>query len=438
MIKTKLSWTVGNIKKMYEEKKTLSFSHPIQRDSGQWTKRQMSLLVHSLLANYPVPNIYVLRCDSQQIDEKGKPIFTHSVLDGKQRLTVILSYINGDFSLEDDIPDVTIEDVTCNIGGKYFSDLDQDVQYEIMRYKFEIYAFEDCSDTEIEEIFFRLNNSTPLSKSQKAKALIGVNVAKLINELLSMKFFRKSCNFSGAQRKSNDDQRCLFQGMMVLDANYSHFELKDLCENSIMAYAESIRGNFTALQENTIRSAIEFLSDAFPVYDKNLRKIHLPMLIYMADVAMDKEIRPLDFRHWWEYFTSEAELFEVYKGFCSVGSTKLNKVKGRLFYMAKSFTNYFETDMPDEFVDFITPEELEAKSEDITVALEAKTDLQMVEAKELTSDEVQDASHVNESSKENLALKDDRPETFESTTDESVIESTEEEIPAALQFDVAD
>ena len=34
----------------------------------------------------------------------------------------------------------------------------------IKRYKFEIIAFEDCGNREIEEIFFRLNNSTALTK----------------------------------------------------------------------------------------------------------------------------------------------------------------------------------------------------------------------------------------------------------------------------------
>ena len=69
MNKTKLSWTVANIDKMSEEKKVLSFEHPIQRKSEQWSDRQKSLLIHSMLANYPVPNIYVLREDSQELEE---------------------------------------------------------------------------------------------------------------------------------------------------------------------------------------------------------------------------------------------------------------------------------------------------------------------------------------------------------------------------------
>lgn len=58
MIKGKQNWTVSNIKKMYESKQVLSFSHPIQRQSELWNNMQKSLLIHSMLANYPIPNIY--------------------------------------------------------------------------------------------------------------------------------------------------------------------------------------------------------------------------------------------------------------------------------------------------------------------------------------------------------------------------------------------
>ena len=70
MIKGKQNWTVSNIKKMYESKQVLSFSHPIQRQSELWNNMQKSLLIHSMLANYPIPNIYVLREDSRQVDDK--------------------------------------------------------------------------------------------------------------------------------------------------------------------------------------------------------------------------------------------------------------------------------------------------------------------------------------------------------------------------------
>ena len=366
MNKTKLSWTVANIEKMHDEKKVLSFDHPIQRKSEQWSDTQKSLLIHSMLANYPVPNIYVLREDSQELDEKNKPVFNYFVMDGKQRLTSVLSYIWGEFPLDENIPAIIIEDVEYQIAGKYFCDLDEPVQYEIKRYKFDIIAFEECSNREIEEIFFRLNNSTPLTKSQVAKAKVGVEIAELINELLTSKFFTVSCNFSKAQLKASDDQKVLIQSMMLLDTNnVPDFERKDFSENSILEYSESIRGTYTDKQSNILKSAIQYLTDAFPEKNKQLRKISIPTLVYMADIAEDKEIKPMYFRQWFEFFTEEDELMEDYKTFCSTGSTKLEKVQGRLAVMTKSFCKYHEIEIPEELKDMVADveEKLAAKKE---------------------------------------------------------------------------
>lgn len=366
MNKTKLSWTVANIEKMHDEKKVLSFDHPIQRKAEQWSDTQKSLLIHSMLANYPVPNIYVLREDSQELDEKNKPVFNYFVMDGKQRLTSVLSYIWGEFPLDENIPAITIEDVEYQIAGKYFCDLEEPVQYEIKRYKFDIIAFEECSNREIEEIFFRLNNSTPLTKSQVAKAKVGVEIAELINGLLTSKFFTVSCNFSKAQLKASDDQKVLIQSMMLLDTNnVPDFELKDFSENSILEYSESIRGTYTDKQSNILKSAIQYLTDAFPEKNKQLRKISIPTLVYMADIAEDKEIKPMYFRQWFEFFTEEDELMEDYKTFCSTGSTKLEKVQGRLAVMTKSFCKYHEIEIPEELKDMVADveEKLAAKKE---------------------------------------------------------------------------
>ena len=391
MNKTKLAWTVANIERMHEEKKVLSFEHPIQRKSEQWSDRQKSLLIHSMLANYPVPNIYVLREDSQELDEKNKPIFNYFVMDGKQRLTSVLSYIWGEFPLDENIPAIIIEDVEYEIAGKYFCDLEEPVQYEIKRYKFEIIAFEECSNREIEEIFFRLNNSTPLTKSQVAKAKVGVEIAEFINELLTSKFFTTSCNFSKAQLKASDDQKVLIQSMMLLDTNnVLDFELKDFSENSILEYSESIREKYSDKQCNILKSAIQYLTDAFPEKNKQLRKISIPMLVYLADAAMDKEIKPMYFRQWYEYFTQEDGLMEVYKTFCSSGSTKLEKIRGRMAVMTESFCNYLELEIPEELKDLVdeVKEKLAAKEESEEVLSDGVSENTSEEMKENTEEEL--------------------------------------------------
>lgn len=427
MNKTKLAWTVSNIEKMHEEKKVLSFDHPIQRKSEMWDSRQKSLLIHSMLANYPVPSIYVLREDSQELDEKKKPVFNYFVMDGKQRLTSVLSYIWGEFPLEDDIPNILVDETEYEIAGKYFCDLDEPVQYEIKRYKFDIIAFEECSNREIEEIFFRLNNSSPLTKSQVAKAKIGVELAELMNELLASKFFVTGCNFSKAQLKASDDQRCLLQAMMLLDTNnVPDFELKDFSETSILEYSESIRENYSDRQSNILKSAIQYLTDAFPEKNKQLRKISIPMLIYLADAAEDAEIKPRFFRDWWNYFAEEDELMEVYKTFCSSGSTKLEKIKGRLAVMVRSFCLYHEIDIPEELKSMVAEveEKLAVKEENQEEEALETGETHTEEKEDAFVEETEDASDVANPDAEDSADEEGAEE--ENASDESLTEASVE------------
>lgn len=434
MNKTKLAWTVSNIEKMHEEKKVLSFDHPIQRKSEMWDSRQKSLLIHSMLANYPVPSIYVLREDSQELDEKKKPVFNYFVMDGKQRLTSVLSYIWGEFPLEDDIPNILVDETEYEIAGKYFCDLDEPVQYEIKRYKFDIIAFEECSNREIEEIFFRLNNSSPLTKSQVAKAKIGVELAELMNELLASKFFVTGCNFSKAQLKASDDQRCLLQAMMLLDTNnVPDFELKDFSETSILEYSESIRENYSDRQSNILKSAIQYLTDAFPEKNKQLRKISIPMLIYLADAAEDAEIKPRFFRDWWNYFAEEDELMEVYKTFCSSGSTKLEKIKGRLAVMVRSFCLYHEIDIPEELKSMVAEveEKLAVKEENQEEEALETGETHTEEKEDAFVEETEDASDVGNPDAEDSA--DEEVAEEENVSDESLTEASVEDDETAAE-----
>ena len=58
-IKTLIGW---------KNKGTLTFDNPIQRSGSQWTLLQKSLLIHSILMGYPVPNCYFLKSKNENGD----------------------------------------------------------------------------------------------------------------------------------------------------------------------------------------------------------------------------------------------------------------------------------------------------------------------------------------------------------------------------------
>ncbi len=351
MIKTTLNWTVKNLKSMYDGKHTLQMDHPIQRQNLQWLDDRLkrSLLIHSILANYPVPPVYCLK---EAISEKD---YSYSILDGKQRLTTIFDYIDGRYPLDAETPSVTIDDTVYELGGKYFTDLDTECQQELLRFKFTIYGFEDADDDLIEEIFFRLNNSTPLSKPQKAMPLCGVENAKFIKSILSDRFFSEICQFSALQRRKSDDMCTLLQAMMLLDNRYEGYEFSSISADEIMRYAASIKNNYSEEQKNRLYDIIDYLEKVFPEKDKLLKKINIPIVMLAADTAMGDSydpvknlyrVGPMYFRQWFSYFF--AECYEEYKLYCSSGSIKKEKTLKRIEIMETSLVSYFELEGTDK------------------------------------------------------------------------------------------
>lgn len=340
-----------NLKSMYDGKHTLQMDHPIQRQGLQWMDDRLkrSLLIHSILANYPVPPVYCLK---EAISEKD---YSYSILDGKQRLTTIFDFIDGRYPLDTETPSVTIDDTVYELGGKYFTDLDVECQQELLRFKFTIYGFEDADDDLIEEIFFRLNNSTPLSKPQKAMPLCGVENAKFIKSILSDRFFSEICQFSALQRRKSDDMCTLLQGMMLLDNRYGGYEFTSISADEIMRYAASIKNNYSEKQKNRLYDIIDYLEKVFPEKDKMLKKINIPIVMLAADTAMGEgydpiknvyRVGPMYFRQWFSYFF--AECYEEYKQYCSSGSIKKEKTLKRIEIMEASLTDYFELEETDK------------------------------------------------------------------------------------------
>ena len=349
MIKTTLNWTIKNLKTMHANKETLCFDHPIQRQSSQWNNLQQSLLVHSILANFPVPAVYVEKADSNETDEKGKPVFKYSVLDGKQRMTTIFSFIDGEYALNEETPAVEIEGTRYELANKTFEELDEDVKQELLRFKFQIFAFEECDDDMIEEIFFRLNNSTPLTKPQKSKPLMGTTNARFIDDILKGTFFREKCNFSQLQLRKSDDMCTLLQSMMLLDNKYGYYEYTSISADEVMKYSSHIKNNYSYEQQIILTTAIDYLNQAFDSKEKLLKKVNIPMAIILADIALTKGIKAYDFHNWFLYFFVACK--NEYGQYCSSGSIKKEKVLGRLETMTNHFYKHFRIDDTKEIIE---------------------------------------------------------------------------------------
>ncbi|MFN0251528.1 MAG: DUF262 domain-containing protein [Kofleriaceae bacterium] len=136
--------------RQWHEAKALVLTPKFQR-RNVWTTPQRSYLIDTILRGLPIPPIY-LRI--RQSDDRKRTI--REVIDGQQRITSILEFINGVYKLS--------RTLDAPYAGKSFDQLGRTTQDSLVGYAFICESFTGIEDSEILEIFARLNTySVPLN-----------------------------------------------------------------------------------------------------------------------------------------------------------------------------------------------------------------------------------------------------------------------------------
>ncbi|MEL7124433.1 MAG: DUF262 domain-containing protein [Bacteroidota bacterium] len=140
--------------KQADELDQLEMRPPFQRNLV-WTKKQKSFLIDSILNGFPIPELYMQDIVSEEGTKK------YIVVDGQQRITSCLQYINGEFEIDDkDSP---------TLGGLSFDDLTKEQKKKLYSYQFLVRLLPEISDIELREIFQRLNRNNVILNTQELR-----------------------------------------------------------------------------------------------------------------------------------------------------------------------------------------------------------------------------------------------------------------------------
>lgn len=152
------NWDVSHVRNL-KTMGQIDFSPDYQRNYV-WSEKQKVYLIDTLINSFSVPKVYV----SKKYDpEKGDTYY--DVIDGQQRLTTIINFIDGEFKLSKS-KHPKPEYFNDELEGKYFQDLPLKVKENILSYSFTIDLVEG-ERREITEMFLRLNlSNTTLNKQE--------------------------------------------------------------------------------------------------------------------------------------------------------------------------------------------------------------------------------------------------------------------------------
>ena len=214
------SWSVNSFKKRFE-KGEINFDNPIQRGIV-WNKVMSSLYIHSLLYDVLVYQKPFL------VSKKENGV---DILDGKQRGTSLIKFINNEFALTglQKEPSIILRGEPYNINGKYFKQLDEDLRMKILDFQIDMAILENAP-VEIEALFF--------DRSNGGKAMAKIDLARsknrsieVVKEIAQHEIF--NAMFSDKQLiKLPQDEIVVktWQALNETDPDYSAKHFNDLME----------------------------------------------------------------------------------------------------------------------------------------------------------------------------------------------------------------
>jgi len=128
----------------WNDRKELELQPKFQRRSV-WSDKARSYLMDSIVRGKPIPKIFI----RQDINPKTKKTI-REVVDGQQRLRTIFGFLQNGFKIS------KAHSTVC--GGKFYSELPDDVQTAILKYELSVDLLLDAPDKEVLDIFARLNS----------------------------------------------------------------------------------------------------------------------------------------------------------------------------------------------------------------------------------------------------------------------------------------
>lgn len=299
-------------------------THKLQRREGAWNKQQKSLLIDSLLRGYAVNPTYTVIEDSKQ-----------SVIDGVQRFSTLVGFMNDEFSLSKNLQPIQIGDDSFEIAGKKYSKLDEPVKDELSSAQIQVYEITEYTDKDIREMFRRLNSGKPLNTVQKMTPDMSDELCAAVSNMIEHPFFEKV--LTGAQLKSSVDMAIALEVLMLSEMSneydFGSFSRTDR-EKFIQYYNDKVNADKNAI-------IIQSLNKLDEVFDEDVKipKTSISMIIYgMYRILKDKKSTE-------KYIAAVKDFLENYDNneayikFTKEGTANAENVKGRLDYFRNMVKN---------------------------------------------------------------------------------------------------
>ena len=265
-----------------------------------WTKAAQIMLIDTIIKGIPIPKIYI-----KSIINEGNTY--RVVIDGQQRLTAILKFVEGKMKLT--------KPYQGEHYGKSFNELPPDLQNDILRYTIDINEIFNPSEEDIRDLYARVNKYTvQLNKQELRRADFPGDFINLAEDLAELPFFETSKIFSVKQRRRMLDIEYIEELLSIilegildkkdhLDSiceKYMQMDGKEKVYDDFMGVINDLSLIFDAESYPISRTRFKQKADFFSLFAcvLNLRKSGVLNTTSISEIrkefdVMNKEVGPL-------------------------------------------------------------------------------------------------------------------------------------------------
>ena len=233
----------------------MKFDNPVQRQFV-WDDERQSLLISSILNGYIMGAVVADKCGENKN-------WYYDILDGQQRLTTIVRFMNNELELTGVLP-IEFEDTEYDIEGLTYEELPEELQKEIRTYNILMIYCEGATQAEKAEMFRRLNNGKPITAGQAMVAYLNGNIK--VDEISKHEIFNTLLTTKGLADKKQSMYIAKVWTMLnsesLGDVSFVSKEFRPMIE----------RAKFTDEQLDEVASIFDYMKLVLEVADEHIKK----------------------------------------------------------------------------------------------------------------------------------------------------------------------
>jgi hypothetical protein len=267
---------------LYAQRSDILIDPDYQRMGEIWTLEKKQLLIDSIVNDFDVPKIYFH--DLRDYDRKSK--YEYAIVDGRQRLESVWSFIDGDFPLSSDFE--YLRNKKLNAAGLTYSELA--TQHPQIKQLFDasslsVFVVQTDDLDLIEEMFSRLNEAVPLNAAEKRNAF-GGPLPKITREVAATPFFTKNLKISNRRYQHRD----LAAKMLYLTHNKKILDTKKIYLDTFFKANKGKSEKHFKQTMGEVLAVVSELHASFTQTDKLLRSAGMVVLYYLLFEKARKQV----------------------------------------------------------------------------------------------------------------------------------------------------